>query len=656
MAEISGLVIGVASLLASFQTCLTTYDQIVRLKHKSDDLDYYITRISFEQHKLSLLVSRLGKPQPGIQPLIESTLKDIKTRLDRLHSLLQRHVGSIPVSESALTKKKSNKFVRGMTYAGGDGLRIEQYIAHLKELNEMLSFFVPAPQQAGLHFASLAQSVATPDPVELRNIQAAARDSHTAIALAAEVKATRIEEFDGITNADTEPQRSQIFDLDAFEWALPLRDSTTDHARPSISDTLAWGKQIPLSEALKEPRVLARYTVNHKQAGSTAFPVLVEWREGFRSTSSVSSFRFRLDQLTHILCQMYSPLLTNSLAPSSDSSSSSSSRFAELTAPASDYLDEAVSFGILPCLGWLAHNDFSKIGLVFRLPYDDFIAPLSLHDRILRDRRTKAFIPPLGSRFAIALGLTKRLANLIVVDWIHKAVRSDNVMMIDDTSQSRIAALPSNTKVFRHEERLYLTGFSYAKPINLKDGHGSISDLSILPTENQTFSLYRPPHSITQPSSLEEPGDKIQPGTPTARLDATFDVYGLGIVLLEIGLWRTIASLYDEAKRKYEHNHLAHAFAGNGNAGPPCLTINDFLESEYLTALVEMLGPRTGLIYQRVVEKCLKLSGWKTAGDFSPRVPGIEGINAKSDDNGADKQRHAVFLESIIIELSRCSA
>ena len=124
---------------------------------------------------------------------------------------------------------------------------------------------------------------------------------------------------------------------------------------------------------------------------SDEIPVLVEWRTGFKSTSSMEEQRYCLDQLVCALSQM-------SAMPATNGSGENESF-------------EAISFGVLQCLGWVTiDRDFSRVGLVFRFPDHDISEPRSLYERIRANRRSKTNTLALGARFSMAVQLVKRVA------------------------------------------------------------------------------------------------------------------------------------------------------------------------------------------------------------------------------------------------------
>lgn len=136
----------------------------------------------------------------------------------------------------------------------------------------------------------------------------------------------------------------------------------------------------------------------------------------------------------------------------------------------------------------------------------------------------------------------------------------------------------------------YLVGFTYTRP-----GDISTTKFSDLPP-GPDWALYRLPvvsAATTDDSYIfdDEAETPVLESTPRIPEEsAAHDLYGLGIVLLEIGHWTT-------AQR------MSRAKGIDGD-------IRAFQERE-LPTQVEKLAPRRGTIYQNVVRKCLNPSLWE---------------------------------------------
>ncbi|KAF7558233.1 hypothetical protein G7Z17_g98 [Cylindrodendrum hubeiense] len=114
--------------------------------------------------------------------------------------------------------------------------------------------------------------------------------------------------------------------------------------------------------------------------------------------------------------------------------------------------------------------------------------------------------PSLSLRFELCSQLAESIYLLHSVDWVHRALRSDNVLVLlppHAPSQARLQAM-----------ELRICGFEAARPE---------TDKSTGPYDNAIANnVYRHPERW---------------GTPRETFHRSHDVYALGVVLLEIGLW-----------------------------------------------------------------------------------------------------------------------
>jgi len=115
----------------------------------------------------------------------------------------------------------------------------------------------------------------------------------------------------------------------------------------------------------------------------------------------------------------------------------------------------------------------------------------------------------------------------------------------------------------------YISGFGYSKP---NDPAESTLEYSLL---NRLHDLYRHPE-IVKSRGNPGAGDAI-------RLQQCHDLFSLGIVLLEIGLWEQIKALW---KEKYTPSAIL---------------------TKLLTAYVPRLGHKIGTVYRDVVSDLLNM-------------------------------------------------
>lgn len=160
------------------------------------------------------------------------------------------------------------------------------------------------------------------------------------------------------------------------------------------------------------------------------------------------------------------------------------------------------------CLGYFDDRDDAersehdyRFGLVFEKPVD--VSPVSLHDVL------KAPEPSLTDRLTLAHTVSICVLYLHAVNWLHKSLRSDSIIFF-----------PLSISITGP----YLTGYEYARadrPGETTTG-GSIDEWT---------ELYVHPQ-------YQGPGTKGQ-------YRKTFDIYSLGIILLEIAYWQPIEKIME---------------------------------------------------------------------------------------------------------------
>ncbi|KAN0110025.1 Prion-inhibition and propagation domain containing protein [Hyaloscypha variabilis] len=155
------------------------------------------------------------------------------------------------------------------------------------------------------------------------------------------------------------------------------------------------------------------------------------------------------------------------------------------------------------CIGYF--NDVSnyRFGLVFRRPIDvsSVGVPSSLFDLIISNER-----PSLSMRVHLAHTLATAVQYLHSTDWLHKAFRSQNVVFFTNPGDTDISTP-------------YLCGFGLSRP-------AQNTEMTEQPDSIPLYNLYR--HPLAH-SSIAVDGK--------SGFKKAFDVYSLGIVLLELALW-----------------------------------------------------------------------------------------------------------------------
>ena len=220
-------------------------------------------------------------------------------------------------------------------------------------------------------------------------------------------------------------------------------------------------------------RELARYK---------AKPVVIEWK--FVDRAHEKELKTRVDQLAILLAHTFDP-----------------------------------SFHSLRCIGFLPKDvsyqpdDENSIcyGLVFELTITSntsgrlapIIRPLST---LFADGRK----PSLNERRDIALALAETILQLHTAGWLHKGIRSDNILYIDTGD--------SNWE-YGNANGPFLAGYEYARP--------TTAYTEAMPTDPEQ-EMYRHPKGQ---------------GLTRANFRRSFDLFALGCVLLEIGLWSNLSEI-----------------------------------------------------------------------------------------------------------------
>jgi serine/threonine protein kinase len=173
---------------------------------------------------------------------------------------------------------------------------------------------------------------------------------------------------------------------------------------------------------------------------------------------------------------------------------------------------------------------------------------------------------PLDQRLKLAQKLAEAVLFLHAVDFLHKNITSSSVVALRRWDES---AEPSSSL-----DDAYLMGFDLIRGAEAKTTkEGAVKQADETPRSIWEFDIYQHPDR--------------QQGEKSLKYTKTYDVYSLGVVLLEIGLWRPLSK---EVKG-----------LDKGNPSSWATKLHDLAVSE--------LSPRIGEGYQRLVLWCLSLSG-----------------------------------------------
>lgn len=212
------------------------------------------------------------------------------------------------------------------------------------------------------------------------------------------------------------------------------------------------------------------------------------------------------------------------------------------------------------CLGYIHEVENNRLGLVFERTGERL--PLSLFE-MLTPPMPK---PSLTARVQIARAIATTIWFLHATNWLHKSLRSDNIIFPSPFSTSP-----------------YLTGFDYSRPTNPSDVVERLG-------ENRHHDLYR--HPLAQFHF---------PRNGTSGFTKLYDIYSLGVVLYEIGMWKPI--------------HVILGINERTRSAAATDVQTRLLSQESLMSLAAEVGD----IYMATVASCL-------SGDF-----GFDGFDGRDD-------------------------
>lgn len=191
------------------------------------------------------------------------------------------------------------------------------------------------------------------------------------------------------------------------------------------------------------------------------------------------------------------------------------------------------SFHTLPWQGLLPWRERSLFGFVYKYPVQTentqgFYGYESLHTVI----QTFA-IAPLSHRVKIGKDMAETVLQLHTAGWLHKGIRSENIIAFFDQVERVVP------------EKAYLVGFEYARP----DSKDALA-ITQLPGGSLSADQYRHPRAR---------------GAHRKSYRKAFDLYGLGCILLELALWKPLATILAESyprtdeRRRHSNGSLTSA-------------------------------------------------------------------------------------------------
>ncbi|KAL1616249.1 hypothetical protein SLS54_008542 [Diplodia seriata] len=188
----------------------------------------------------------------------------------------------------------------------------------------------------------------------------------------------------------------------------------------------------------------------------------------------------------------------------------------------------------LPLRGVIEQNEQHRYAFIFDFPRNvdgTDQAPISL--RFLLGQEDINHRLSLSQRFAVARQISCSIGAFHADGWVHKSIRSASVVFFHHNdhhgpghgSGSSPSGRKSGDDMLIKSPFFFLVNFEYSRPETAMTSYDFDDDLE--------RNLYRHPD---------------RQGRPKVTFSKLHDIYALGVVLLEIGLWEPVSSMYRRAK------------------------------------------------------------------------------------------------------------
>ena len=174
----------------------------------------------------------------------------------------------------------------------------------------------------------------------------------------------------------------------------------------------------------------------------------------------------------------------------------------------------SLQFRAPQCLGYFKDIEGGRFGIVFRTPekVPATETPTSLYDLLVKAVDDEdAIVPSLTTRVDLMRLLAETIERLHAVDWLHKGLRSTNILFFKKPDSGEVNFADP-----------YISGFDYSRPAGR-------DDLTERPSDDLFADFYRHPF-------VQRQGNK-------GGFRKSHDIYSLGILLLEIAYWKPLAKI-----------------------------------------------------------------------------------------------------------------
>jgi hypothetical protein len=243
-------------------------------------------------------------------------------------------------------------------------------------------------------------------------------------------------------------------------------------------------------------------------------------------------------------------------------------------------------FRAAPCLGYIKTADadnVTRFGIVFE-------GPSTTQSRIttLRELLGQTPKPSLSTRVALCAALARCIHGLHAVNWLHKALRADNIVFFSSSFSPNL-------------DTPFVCGFELSRP-------SIMNQWTEKPGFEPAKDIYRHPNA--------------QSNQTDGSYRKSYDIYSLGVVMTEIALWKPIEGVIGlenlpKAKpptlRGIQSRLLQKPLPGNATDAEACL---------------QQIASACGDSLRDIVERCLQMDATpKPESDTPLGLPQATGLD-----------------------------
>ena len=241
-------------------------------------------------------------------------------------------------------------------------------------------------------------------------------------------------------------------------------------------------------------------------------------------------------------------------------------------------------FRTAPCLGYvrIVESDYqTRFGIVFEKLLTDSVQSDIITLRDLLGQNSK---PSLNRRISLCAVIAHYIHSFHAVNWLHKALRPDNIIFFSSSGPPDLRAP-------------FVSGFELSRP-------SIIDQMTEKPAFDPSKDIYRHPNT--------------QSGQTDGNYRKSYDIYSLGVVLIEIALWQRVEDIVgfhnlSEAKPRVLREIQSWLL------GKSALPLNVAKTEPYLQQVVSACGDT----FRNVIERCLEADAVEKPRYFGEQDPAV---------------------------------